>query len=145
MRLRKGDDNVLELLPWQQWFAIYLKCLLLNILFLVKNALKSIKCYLDRRYGPSRQYYVNKLKILNFNNGNSDNIKVDQLQHLASPPQLLMDTQLGKHSYIKLQVNKIRLQKSVNKTEKVLRLCILWNSRNHEFTLSFHQSSMNHQ
>ncbi|CAO1421867.1 unnamed protein product [Diamesa hyperborea] len=107
MRLRKGDDNVLELLPWQQWFAIYLKCLLLNVLFLVKNALKSIKCYLDRRYGPSRQYYVNKLKILNFNTGNSDNIKVDQLQHLASPPQLLMDTQLGKHSYIKLQTSKI--------------------------------------
>lgn len=103
--LRKGDDNVLELLPWQQWFAIYLKCLLLNLLFLVKSALKSIKCYLDRRYGPSRQYYVNKLKILNFNSTGSDNTKSDQIQqHLASPPQLLMDSQLGKHSYIKLQV-----------------------------------------
>lgn len=138
-RLRKGDDNVLELLPWQQWFAIYLKCLLLNILFLVKNALKSIKCYLDRRYGPSRQYYVNKLKILNFNTGNSDNIKVDQMQHLASPPHLLMDSQLGKHSYIKLQVNilSIRLH-SVNKTE-IHRLWI------HGFTLfssKFNESSV---
>ena len=111
-RLSKYNDNVLELLPWQQWFGIYFKCLLFNVLFIIKNALKSIKCYLDRRYGPSRQYYVNKLKILHFNNTNSnnnnnnDNIKVDQMQHLASPPQLLMDSRLGKHSYIKLQVNK---------------------------------------
>ena len=84
MGSQKRDYDVLEIVPKWEITKIYLRCLLANFTILLKWLYESVKCK------------VNPTAIMRRT--------IERTDFPNKPPIFMTDTNLGRHSYVKLEV-----------------------------------------
>lgn len=99
-----SGKDVLELVKWKEFVAIYFQSLIYNLFIVCKNVLWSLKSYFEGRFGSTRQHIAHKFPALSLMKSGDATASKNQ-QSVACPHQL-MDAQLGQHKYMKLKVRK---------------------------------------
>ncbi|CRK91588.1 CLUMA_CG005242, isoform A [Clunio marinus] len=114
-----GKD-ILEVVKWQEFIAIYVHSVVLNFFIVCKNTLLSLKTYFDNRFAPTRQHIAHKFPALSII-GKRENKVSKQHQSIACPQQL-MDPKLGQHKYIKLKKTKLHYVESGDENDHPILL-----------------------
>uniref|UniRef100_A0AAG5CXN6 AB hydrolase-1 domain-containing protein n=1 Tax=Anopheles atroparvus TaxID=41427 RepID=A0AAG5CXN6_ANOAO len=99
---QKQNYDVLEVLPKWEIAKIYLRCLLANFVILLKWLYESVKCK------------VNPTAIMRRT--------IERTDFPNKPPIFMTDTNLGRHSYVKLENTKLHFVEAGNRSNPIVVL-----------------------
>ncbi|XP_052889933.1 epoxide hydrolase 4-like [Anopheles moucheti] len=102
MANQKRDYDVLEVVPKWEITKIYLRCLLANFVILLKWLYESVKCK------------VNPTAIMRRT--------IERTDFPNKPPIFMTDTNLGRHSYVKLENTKLHFIEAGNRSNPIVLL-----------------------
>uniref|UniRef100_A0A182TPG3 AB hydrolase-1 domain-containing protein n=1 Tax=Anopheles melas TaxID=34690 RepID=A0A182TPG3_9DIPT len=102
MGSQKRDYDVLEIVPKWEIAKIYLRCLLANFTILLKWLYESVKCK------------VNPTAIMRRT--------IERTDFPNKPPIFMTDTNLGRHSYVKLENTKLHFVEAGSRSNPIVLL-----------------------
>uniref|UniRef100_A0A182R8C5 AB hydrolase-1 domain-containing protein n=1 Tax=Anopheles funestus TaxID=62324 RepID=A0A182R8C5_ANOFN len=102
MANQKRDYDVLEVVPKWEITKIYLRCLLANLTILLKWLYESVKCK------------INPTAIMRRT--------IERTDFPNKPPIFMTDTNLGRHSYVKLENTKLHFIEAGNRSNPTVLL-----------------------
>ncbi|XP_053695166.1 epoxide hydrolase 4-like isoform X1 [Sabethes cyaneus] len=94
--------DVLETIPKKEIVKLYLRCLIANLILLVKWLFECIKCK------------VNKTTIMRK--------AIEQVEFPSKQPNFMTETKMGRHSYVKLEKTKFHYVEAGNRSNSTVLL-----------------------
>ncbi|XP_055637419.1 epoxide hydrolase 4-like [Toxorhynchites rutilus septentrionalis] len=94
--------EILEIIPKKEIFKVYLRCIVANLILLIKWLFESVKCR------------VNKTTIIRR--------AVEQVEFPNKQPNFMTEMNLGRHSYVKLENIKLHYVEAGNRSNQIVLL-----------------------